>query len=70
MEDLLTLPFFTDAQRSFARELDVNARQHDWPDPDAGDDAQALLDALKALGKVGVLKIGRASCRERVFRTV
>ncbi|MCA8912186.1 MAG: acyl-CoA dehydrogenase family protein [Planctomycetes bacterium] len=56
MEDLLTLPFFTDAQRSFARELDVNARQHDWPDPDAGDDAQALLDALKALGKVGVLK--------------
>lgn len=56
MEDLLTLPLFTDDQRTFTRELDVNARQHDWPDPEAGDDAQALLAALKTLGKAGVLK--------------
>lgn len=56
MEDLLKLPFFTDDQRSFARELDVNARQHEWPDPEKGDDAAALLEALRALGKSGVLR--------------
>lgn len=56
MDSLLELPFFTDEQRSFARELDVNARRHDWPDPEAGDDKRALLDALKALGNSGVLK--------------
>lgn len=56
MEDLLKLPFFTDDQRSFAAELDVNARQHSWPDPEAGDDAKALTDALHTLGKAGVLK--------------
>jgi acyl-CoA dehydrogenase len=55
MEDLLKLPFFTDAQRSFARELDVNARQHNWPDPEQ-DDAAALKGALKTLGKADVLK--------------
>lgn len=55
MEDLLKLPFFTDDQRGFARELDVNARQHTWPDPEQ-DDAAALKSALATLGKAGVLK--------------
>jgi acyl-CoA dehydrogenase len=52
---MLDLPFFSDAQRSFARELDVNARNHPWPDAEAGDDHAALLAALKKLGKAGVL---------------
>lgn len=56
MEDLLILPFFTDDQRNFARGLDVNARQHTWLDPEKGDDAAALLEALGALGKSGVLR--------------
>ena len=55
MEELLKLPLFTDDQRGFARELDVNARQHEWPDPESGDDAAALLEALRTLGKSGVL---------------
>ena len=55
METLLNLPFFTDDQRSFARELDVNARQHTWPDPEL-DDAAALKGALATLGKSGSLK--------------
>ena len=55
MTELLNLPLFTDDQRSFARELDVNARQHEWPDPEL-DDAAALTSALKTLGKAGVLK--------------
>src|SRR5688572_33162541 len=55
MEDLCKLPFFTNAQRAFACELDVNARQHTWPDPEQ-DDAVALRGALKTLGKAGVLK--------------
>jgi acyl-CoA dehydrogenase len=56
MESMLDLPFFTPEQRSLALELDVNARQHLWPDPDAGDDAAGLLACLKTLGRAGVLK--------------
>jgi len=56
MDDLLELPFFTPEQRSLARELEVNARQHSWPDAEGGNDAAGLLSALKTLGKAGVLR--------------
>lgn len=56
MDEMLELPFFNDEQRSFARELDVNARNHIWPDPEVVDPGQALLTALRTLAKAEVLK--------------
>jgi acyl-CoA dehydrogenase len=56
MDTMLKLPFFTPEQRALALELDVNACQHAWPDPDDGDDAGGLLSCLKTLGRAGVLK--------------
>ncbi|MCC7508399.1 MAG: acyl-CoA dehydrogenase family protein [Planctomycetes bacterium] len=56
MDHMLDLPFFNDEQRSYARELDVNVGNHLWPDPEVIDDGQALLTALKTLGKADVLK--------------
>ena len=55
MNDLLDLPLFTEDQRTFARELDVFARQASWADPEQ-DDAAALKGALGVLGRAGVLK--------------
>jgi acyl-CoA dehydrogenase len=56
MNDLLDLPFFTDELRTLARELDVNARNHLWPDPEAVGDEAALKTALRTLAKADILK--------------
>jgi acyl-CoA dehydrogenase len=55
MESMLELPFFTPEQRTLARELNVNAGQHTWPDAEE-DSAAGLLGALKTLGKGNILR--------------
>ncbi|MBE7493185.1 MAG: acyl-CoA dehydrogenase [Planctomycetes bacterium] len=56
MQDLLKLPFFTDEHRALVRELDTAAWAHIWPDPEKGDDAEALRAALATLAEWGALK--------------
>jgi alkylation response protein AidB-like acyl-CoA dehydrogenase len=55
MNDLLQLPFFSDSDRAFARDLDARARAQRWADPEE-DDAVALRSALTTLAGWGTLK--------------
>ncbi len=61
MNDLLDLPFFNDEQRNLARELDVNARNHIWPDPDSMGEEAAVTTALRTLGTADILKCAVSS---------
>lgn len=56
MNDLLNLPFFSEAHRALVRDLDAWASVNEWPDPEKGDDSAALVDSLHMLGEWGILK--------------
>ncbi|KAA0214106.1 acyl-CoA dehydrogenase [bacterium] len=56
MDDLLQLPWFSDAQRELVRELHARAGAERWLDPGI-DDAAALRAALGALGRWGYLRL-------------
>lgn len=57
MNQLLQLPFFSDADRALARGLQASAASHQWLDPEQGDDRAALKSALQTLAQWGTLKL-------------
>ena len=57
MPDMLQLPFFTDADRALAAELHARCAAHSWPDAEGGNDAAALLAAVKTLAGWGTLQL-------------
>lgn len=56
MDDLLQLPWFSDAQRELVRDLHRRAGAERWLDPHA-DDVAALRSALDVLGRWGILPL-------------